>query len=271
MPPVALLARLYAAARRAFPGVRIGGGTLGAFAEFNRNLPPPGLVDFVAHTSGGLVHAADDGTLIENLQSFDFVAESVRAACGNVPYRLAASGISLDEGPFCGTVPNRELTRATLASADPRERGLFGAAWTLASIAAISAAGIEAVSPAAVAGGASIFSPGGLTPAGHIVAGMARAAGATRCEVRSNNRDVAALAVSSGGATSLSLANHAPETRRVALPARGGATAAILDEVTARAAETSPDFLVAPATKLASRHLELGTFGVAHIRFEDES
>ena len=71
-----------------------------------------------------------------------------------MPYRLAASGIGLDEGPFCGTVPNRELARATLANADPRDRGLFGAAWTLASIGAIAAAGIEAVSPAAVAGGA---------------------------------------------------------------------------------------------------------------------
>ena len=207
VPPAALVARLYAAARQTFPGVRIGGGTLGAFAEFNRNLPPPGLVDFVAHTSSSLVHAADDATLIENLQSFGFVAESVHAACGSIPYRLAASGISLDEGPFCGTVPNPELTRTTLASADPRERGLFGAAWMLASMGAIAAAGVEAVSPAAVAGGASIFSADGLTPAGHVVTGMARAAGAPRYEARSSDRGVAALAFSSGGATSLWLAN----------------------------------------------------------------
>ncbi len=269
-PPAALLARLYSAARRTFPGVRIGGGTLGAFAEFNRNLPPPGLVDFVAHTSGSLVHAADDATLIENLQSYGFVAEGVRAACGGLPYRLAASGISLDEGPFCETVPNRGLIRATLASADPRERALFGGAWTLASIGAIAASGIAAVSPASVAGGASIFSPGGLTPAAHVVAGMARAAGAPRREARSNSRGLAALAFSSGGATSLWLANLTGASQRVRLPGHRGATAAILDETTAAEAETSPDFLTTPITEFASSHLEFGAFGVAHIRFEDE-
>lgn len=271
VPPTALLARLYAAARRAFPGVRIGGGTLGAFAEFNRNLPLPGLVDFVAHTASSLVHAADDRTVVENLQSFGFVAETVRAACGAVPYRLAASGISLDEGPFCGTVPNRDLNRATLASADPRERGLFGAAWTLASIGAMAEAGIEAVSPAAVAGGASIFSAVGLTPAAHVIGGMARAAGAARYAARSSKPGVAALAFHSGGATSLWLANLTKDSQPVTVPARRGATAAILDETTAAIAETVPDFLTNPTAELLSRHLELGAFGVAHIRFEDES
>ena len=95
---------------------------------------------------------------------------------------------------------------------------------------------------------------------------MARAAGAPRYAVRSSNRGVAALAFASNGATSLWLANLTDETQRVTLPARRGATAAILDETTAATRRRRRAFLLAPATKLASRHLELGAFGVAHIR-----
>jgi hypothetical protein len=54
-----------AAARAAFPGLRIGGGMLANFTELNRNKPPQGLFDFVTHATSGVVHAADDRSVME--------------------------------------------------------------------------------------------------------------------------------------------------------------------------------------------------------------
>ena len=73
----------------------------------------------------------------------------------------------------------------------------------------------------------------GLTPAGHVVAGMARAAGATRLRgaIEQSRRCRACLRVRWCDEP-LAREPHA-ETQRVTLPARRGATAAILDEITA--------------------------------------
>ncbi|MGH6892761.1 MAG: hypothetical protein ACREEP_10920, partial [Dongiaceae bacterium] len=49
-----------AAARRLFPGVRIGGGMLSNFTELNRKRPPKGVFDFTTHATSALIHAADD-------------------------------------------------------------------------------------------------------------------------------------------------------------------------------------------------------------------
>src|SRR3546814_17101246 len=44
---------VYAAARRAFPGIALGGGMFSYFTELNRKRPPVGLLDFVSHATLG--------------------------------------------------------------------------------------------------------------------------------------------------------------------------------------------------------------------------
>ena len=48
-PPLALLGEIHRAARAALPDAVIGGGSFGFFTELNRNWPPIGLIDFIAH------------------------------------------------------------------------------------------------------------------------------------------------------------------------------------------------------------------------------
>ena len=51
---------VYAAARRAFPGLRLGGGMLSYFTELNRKRVPHEQLDFVTHCTCPIVHASDD-------------------------------------------------------------------------------------------------------------------------------------------------------------------------------------------------------------------
>ena len=57
-PPAPKLEELYAAAREAFPGIRLGGGMFSFFTELNRKHPPAKLLDFVVNTTWGLESSA---------------------------------------------------------------------------------------------------------------------------------------------------------------------------------------------------------------------
>src|SRR5262249_37496665 len=151
-PPLALLGAVYRAAREALPDQTIGGGTFAFFTELNRNWPPLGLIDYVTHMVSSVVHAADDRSIMENLDSIRHIGATVRAFAGKMPHRVVASAIGLETGPGGDPAPNPENRRTAMARMDPRQRGLFGAAWTLASIGEWARGGVAAVTPAALAG-----------------------------------------------------------------------------------------------------------------------
>ena len=67
-----------AAARKAFPGVPVGGGMFSYFTELNRKRPPAGLLDFIVHTGLPIVHAGDDVSMTETLEG-DALDLQVRA------------------------------------------------------------------------------------------------------------------------------------------------------------------------------------------------
>jgi hypothetical protein len=77
------LEHVYAAARSAFPGLRLGGGSFSYFTELNRNRPPVDLLDFVTHATCPIVHAADDRSVMQTLEALPFIARSARAFIGN--------------------------------------------------------------------------------------------------------------------------------------------------------------------------------------------
>jgi hypothetical protein len=57
----------YTVIKKSFPGLRVGYGTQGHFAELNRKRPPSGSHDFVAFSLSPQVHAVDTPSLLENL------------------------------------------------------------------------------------------------------------------------------------------------------------------------------------------------------------
>ena len=282
-PPLSLLADIHLSARAVFPDAVVGGGTFCFFTELNRNWLPVGLLDYVAHMSCSVVHASDDRSMMENLESYQHIARTVQAFAGRTPYRVIATGIGLDTEPAGKPVQNTDNRRLTLSGMDPRHRGLFGAAWLLASIGELARGGAAAVSPAELIGGAGLvhcqapqaqpwfddLDSTSVYPAFHVVSAMAKAAGQERVEaVSSDSSRVATLAFSDAdGGTSLWLANLQNTPQRAVLPEPArSARLARLDETTFEAAAIDPAFLLSGTTEEAAREVELGAYGVVRIK-----
>ena len=144
------------AARRAFPGSAIGGGTPHFFAQFNR-VDDVGPADFLSFTVCPIVHGADDFAPMAGLQSLPSLLATARARYPGRALRIGPSSLGARSSPL-GRQPASDGTRRiALAGRDPRTRGLFGAAWLLGHVAQAARAGAEAVSVMSLRGDAGVL------------------------------------------------------------------------------------------------------------------
>ncbi|MER9653887.1 hypothetical protein NKJ26_10255 [Mesorhizobium sp. M0152] len=135
---------VYAAARRAFPDIRLGGGMFSYFTELNRKRVPADQLDFVTHCTCPIVHAADDLSVMQSLEALPFITQSARTIFGAKPYRIGPSTIAMRQNPYGGaTKDNPDGQRVAMANRDPRHAGLFAAAWTIGYAARVAPAGLE--------------------------------------------------------------------------------------------------------------------------------
>ncbi len=220
-PDCAPLAELYRAARAAFPGVPLGGGTLAYFTELNRKRPDPALLDFLTFSTSPIVHAADDLSVMESLEALPAVIASVRAIAGEKPFAVGPSAIGFRDNPY-GAAPldNARGIRQPMSGADPRQRDQFNAAWTLGYIARFAAGGAARVAVSAPVGPFGIVDGDGAFPVLTVIQGCAALRGATvHAAPASCERDVLALLAVQPDWRELWLANLTPESRMVRLPA----------------------------------------------------
>ena len=144
------------AARQAFPGSAIGGGTPHFFAQFNR-MDDVGPADFLGFTVCPIVHGADDAAPMAGLQSLPSLLATARARYPGRALRIGPSSLGARSSPL-GKQPASDGTRRlALAGRDPRTRGLFGAAWLLGHVAQAARAGAEAVSVMSLRGDAGVL------------------------------------------------------------------------------------------------------------------
>ncbi len=275
-------AELASAARSAFPGIRIGGGMLSYFTELNRKRPPQGLFDFITHTACPLVHSADDVSVIETLESLPWIFASTRAIIGKTPYHMGPTGIACRDNPYGATsAPNPNNDRVCLADMDPRQRGLFGAAWNLGFIAEAARAGLDAIALGAVTGPqGAIYVKGSqwqpwfddnsapVYPVYHILAGLAPASGARRYETISPKPSaIAALAYESQSGPVTWLANLTAATQQVKVKGmKGNVLMHVLDDQSFESSAQDPKFLAKDGARLKRLStLELGPYAVARI------
>jgi D-apionolactonase len=230
-PEVPPLEEIYAAAREAFPGARIGGGMLSYFTELNRKRPPAAAIDFVSHSACPLVHDADDRIVMDNVGALPWIAESVRAIVPNKPYHLGPVLLAMRWNPY-GKAPiaNPENRRLAMATNDPRQQGLFGAAWHLGVVAQAARSGVEALTLAAPTGAfGMVHRPlpwpqpafdgrGGVYPLFHVIRGLASGVGRPALELALSSAErVLAVGWQEAGGAVLWLANpgEAPVTVEV--------------------------------------------------------
>lgn len=122
------------------PNVLLAGGTNAFFAELNRNRLPPDSQALPCYSINPQVHAIDSTTLIENLAAQTHTIETSQQFA---PRSVVISPITLkpnfnpnatddDKPRFPGKLP---------PFVDARQMSLFGASWTLGSIARLAVSG----------------------------------------------------------------------------------------------------------------------------------
>ena len=262
------LDNVYAAARKAFPDIALGGGMLSYFTELNRKRVPAGLLDYISHCTNPIVHAADDLSVMQTFEALEHVVRSTRAIYGDRPYRIGPSTIAMRQNPYgSATKDNSGLSRIPMANVDPRHNGQFGAAWTLAYAATVAAAGIEVLTLSTLAGSFGLIagteeptSVGQPRPLAHVLAALGALSGARLVKVTTSKpQAVLGLgALTPDGQCILLVANITPEPQIISFE-RPPLETGLLDT----ASLPKPGgFLPRP---LAGNTVELGAYACARI------
>jgi len=285
-PPAPPLDALYRAARAAFPGLQLGGGMFSFFTELNRKRPPAELLDFVHNGTCPIVHAADDRSVMETHEALPYQVATARRFIGKTPYRIGPSAIGCRDNPHGATfTPNPDNQRVCLVKSDPRQRALFGAAWTLAYIASFAPTGVEAVCLGAPTGALGLIHRSGsgatpyydalgrsaVYPAYHVAAGLMRAAGAKLVAATSSDEArVRPLAYRSAGATLLWLANLTARDQSVQVDHAGvDPFGIVLDEASFERAVTDPAGFQTDVSPIDLGQLRLRPYAVALVCLKD--
>jgi D-apionolactonase len=230
-PPCPALADCYRAACAAFPGARLGGGMFSFFTELNRKRPPVGLLDFVTFTTVAIFHAGDDRSAMEGLESLPYLAKSVEAFIDGKPYHVGPSAIGLRMNPY-GEAPmaNPLNIRQAMNGMDPRQRGLFAAAWSVGFVARFAKGGASALTLGGTVGEFGIAyakmdyrqpwfdENGGFYPVYQAIKGLAALRGLPLIELDiSKPREIQAIAVARDRDIEVWLANLTEQTQTVEL------------------------------------------------------
>lgn len=285
-PPAPPLEALYRAARAAFPGVKLGGGMFSFFTELNRKRPPAELLDFVHNGTCPIVHAADDRSVMETNEALPYQIATARSFIGKTAHRVGPTAIGCRDNPHGKTfTPNPDNQRICLVKADPRQRGLFGAAWMVGYVASLAPTGVEAISFGSPTGPLGIVHRRGVAavpyydklpgaavyPAFHVLAGLSRASGARRVEATSSDdAAVRCIAWRSKGATLMFVANTTANRQQVRVAHGGGqAIGIVLDEDSFVRATTEPAAFQGDPKPVDLARLALGAYAVALVSISD--
>ena len=285
-PPAPPLEDLYRAARGVFPGVKLGGGMFSFFTELNRKRVPVQQLDFVHNTTCPIVHAADDRSVMETLEALPYQITTARSFIDSTAYRIGPSGIGCRDNPHGATwTPNPDNVRICLTKLDPRQRGVFAAAWTLGYVATLAHAGVQAIAMGAPTGPlGSIYrkdqhrqpwydelSGPAVFPVFHVISGLTHGAGRKMVSVDcSDSQKVQCLAYRGNKGTTLWLANLGAQKQVVNLSGLNGEIfAGTLDETSFVKATTDPRAFQATYQRIKGRSITLGTYAVVFLSIND--
>ena len=278
-PPCPPLEALYHAARVAFPKARLGGGMFSYFTELNRKRPPVDLLDLVSFTTSAMVHAGDDRSMTESLQSLPAIAKTATMIASSRPYAVGPSAIGMRANPY-GDRPksNPGNIRQAMNWNDPRQRGLLGAAWNLGYFARFAYGGAAAIALGGLAGPFGIFHTpaaypqpwydgrGGIFPVFHVLRGIAALrGGALRRIDISRPGSVLGLAAEGATATEIWLANLTEKEEIVRLDV-GDIEIACLNADNFNQASHTPDLLDRCVASSQGQEIRLSSYAVARLR-----
>jgi len=268
-------ATLYKATREAFPGARIGGGMFSYFTELNRKRPPVDALDLVSFTTSPMVHAGDDRSVMETREAHPAIVKSVTQIADGTPWAVGPSAIGVRDNPYGEAAKDNPLNiRQAMNWNDPRQRGLFGAAWALSYFADFATGGASSIALGGATGPfGAIHAPadfpqpwfdehGGLFPVFHVLRGLARLKGAELASMElASAAPISGLCATTQDGLEFWIANMGPKPVSVVLPR--GVRIAILDPASFKAASSDPTYLESLGE--GRDRLSLAGFSVARI------
>jgi hypothetical protein len=248
------------------------------FTELNRCRPPATGCDYIAHGSTAITHAADDGSVIESLEGLGHVLRSGRAIAQDRDYRLGLVAIGMRTNPYgAGVMENSRQSRIAMAGADPRQRGLFAAAWAVGAVAATQGHKVSSMALSAFTGAFGIVhrrepwaqplydqADGAdlVYPLFHVVRFLSALGGAERLACPDLGNGIACVAAKTVSGVRLVLANLGSGQTQVRLPR--AADFRLLDGKSFSAAIGDPQWLDTSHADQASE-VTLGPLDVAFV------
>jgi D-apionolactonase len=197
-------------------GGQLVGGTRAHFTELNRQIQQiPSDVPAVSFSITPQMHASEIPHIVDSLAMQRVVAENARRLSGDRPVLVGPITLARRFNAVATTDPPDPAIDA-LRAIDPLQPTDLTAAWTLASVASLTAAGVTGICYFETQGPRGIgTSEGSLTPAGRILNTLAQLRGRPVRQWDGPD-DVAALAVApEGGPLELFLANLSAKPRTI--------------------------------------------------------
>jgi len=254
------------------------------FTELNRKRPPLDLLDFVTFTTVAIFHAGDDRSAMEGLESLPYLAKTVRSFIEDKPYHAGPSAIGLRMNPYGeAPMPNPHNIRQAMNGMDPRQRGLFAAAWSVGFVARFAKGGASALT---LGGGTGEFGiayakadypqpwfdeNGGIYPVYHVVKGLAHSRGKPLVDSQISMPDeIQAIATKREGGVELWVSNLTDQTKNVGLTPKLTGKASILSAKDFERATRDVDVMDSLERDFAGERLDLPPYAVARLRLTTE-
>ena len=248
-------------ARARFPGAAVFASAGADFGVLNRGWDEIVGADGVSYAIQAQVHASDDLSVIESLDGQASTVETAIAKGGGLP--VGVSSVAMGPGG-----PND--------APDPRQPSLFGAGWTVGSIASLADAGAQSVTYLGIAGvdqlavgpdedGHGDVDGDAVHPSYHVFADLAEVRSGRRLEtVTAGDLPSAVFGVVSTGGIRLLVANlsNCPVRAEVAGLGDGPGELRVLDASSATLACLSPERFRSASSRVATIDGQL-TVGLA--------
>ena len=240
---------------RRCPGAQFAAGTDTDFIFAQRNLPPLNSIDLFTFAINPQSHAFDNASLVETLATQVTIVQSARSVAQGKPVMVSPITLKMRYNAYA-TAPPEPASAATARgqlppNVDMRQMSLFGASWTLGSIAAMAAGGADSATYYETTGWRGVMEqedgspapskfmsqPGGLFPLYHVLAAVGGFAGGQVLATNSTDPwQVTGLALVKARAQRVLLADLSAETQHVDVQGvYGHLQVRMLDETNAEA------------------------------------
>ncbi len=246
---------------------KIGSGTNAYFTELNRGQPPVDPrwwkrrkhkpLDLACYSMNPQVHAFDNASLIETLETQAVTVESARQFTDGLPLAVTPITLLPRFNPNA-TDPEPEPAPGELpVQIDVRQMSLFGAGWTVGSLKYLSESSVSSATYYETNGWRGVMemksgspapekfrsSPGGVFPLYHVFADVGEFAGGKVVQTKSSDTlKVDGVALRNEGKARAVLANLSSESQQVRV---GDLAESVrvrhLNETNAQAAMSSPE------------------------------